>query len=441
MYFPLCAMHCALCALPLKRETRNSKPGTAFSLNFEPSSMNSRESMSLSLTSEKILQAQSLLREAGVDCWLTFARETQTLPDPALDLILGAHCVWPSAFIVPAEGNAIAIVGSLDVQNIRDHAPYEVTGYVDSIRDPLRAALERMDPKRIALNYSSADVMADGLTFGMHRLLLDILEGTPYPGRFESSEPVLAMLRSLKSPAEIESVRSAVEITLAIFDELTGFLKPGLSEKDVADFILGRTAAHGVETAWEPDQCPAVFTGPDSAGAHASPTLRFIEPGHLMNIDFGVRTGGYVSDLQRTWYFLRPGETAPPDEVRHGFTVLLESIRLAAQILRPGRTGWEVDSAARLHITGAGYTEYPHALGHQVGRKAHDGGGLLAPRWDRYKHLPLLPVEKNQIYTLEPRLSVPGHGVATVEEIVVVTEKGCRFLSKPQEALYLIHSS
>ncbi|MBN2200919.1 aminopeptidase P family protein [bacterium] len=397
--------------------------------------------MQSSLTSEKILQAQSLLREAGADCWLTFARETATLPDPALDLILGAHCVWPSAFIIPAEGKVSAIVGSLDVQNIRDHAPFEVTGYVDSIRDPLRAAMERLDPNRILLNTSSADVMADGLTLGMHGLLLEILEGTPYPDRFESSETVLARLRSRKSPAEIESVRSAVDTTLAIFDELTGFLKPGLSEKDVADFILARTAGRGLETAWEPDQCPAVFTGPESAGAHASPTRRFIEPGHLMNIDFGVRRNGYVSDLQRTWYFLKPDETAPPEAVRRGFQVLLESIRRGAESLRPGITGWEVDAAARAHITEAGYMEYPHALGHQVGRKAHDGGGLLAPRWDRYKHLPLLPVEKDQIYTLEPRLTVAGHGVATVEEIVVVTESGCRFLSKPQEELYLIQSS
>jgi len=147
--------------------------------------------MPSSLTSEKILQAQSLLREAGVDCWADFRAGNPDPADPALDLILGAHCVWPSAFIVPAEGNPLRSWDPWTVQNIRDHAPFEVTGYVDSIRDPLRAALERMDPKRIALNYSSADVMADGLTFGMHRLLIEMLEGTPYPGRFESSEPVL----------------------------------------------------------------------------------------------------------------------------------------------------------------------------------------------------------------------------------------------------------
>jgi Xaa-Pro aminopeptidase len=392
----------------------------------------------MNLASEKIIQAQSLLRESGVDCWLTFARETATLPDPALDLILGANCVWPSAFLIPAEGRAQAIVGSLDVQNIRDHAPFEVTGYVDSIREPLRAALERMNPGRIALNYSSADPLADGLSFGMHRLLLEILEGTPFPGRFESSEPVLARLRSRKSATEIDCVRSAVAETLAIFGELGGFLRPGLSEKEVADFILGRTASRALETAWEADQCPAVFTGPESAGAHASPTRRFIEPGHLMNIDFGVRKYGYVSDLQRTWYFLRPGESAAPEDVRRGFSVLLESIRRGAEVLRPGIEGWEADAAARSVITSAGYAEYPHALGHQVGRKAHDGGGLLAPRWDRYRHLPSLKVEPDQIYTLEPRLTVEGRGVATVEEIVVVTETGCRFLSEPQTELYLV---
>jgi Xaa-Pro aminopeptidase len=390
------------------------------------------------MTAEKIKQAWGILREKGVDCWLTFARETSSLPDPALDLILGTQVVWPSAFILTAGGKALAIVGSLDVQNVKDHAPYEVTGYVDSVREPLRKVLAGLDPARIAVNISTADVMADGLTVGMHNLLREILDGTPYPQRFESSEPVLSSLRSRKSPAEIAAIRSAIEETLAIFDEVSGFLRPGLAEKDVGEFILKRTRERGVEPAWDPESCPAVFTGPDSAGAHAKPTVRTIEPGHLMNIDFGVRKNGYAADLQRTWYVLKSGESKPPADAQKGFDTIRESIRIGAAMLRPGVEGWSVDAASRGHIVSAGYAEYPHALGHQIGRRAHDGGGLLAPRWDRYKNLPMKQVECGQVYTLEPRLSVPGRGVATIEEMAVVTENGCAFLSRTQEELYCI---
>jgi Xaa-Pro aminopeptidase len=76
-----------------------------------------------------------------------------------------------------------------------------------------------------------------------------------------------------------------------------------------------------------------------------------------------------------------------------------------------------------------------------VGRKAHDGSGILCPRWDRYKNLPYLKVETGQVYTLEPRLTVENHGVATVEEIVVITDDGCTFLSEPQKELIVIPSS
>ncbi len=387
---------------------------------------------------EKIKQAVDILKEKNVDMWLTFVRETSSTPDPVLDLILGTNCVWPSAFILTATGQAVAIVGSLDVQNIKDHAPYEVVGYVDSIKNELLKTLEKFDPKRIAINFSLNDVMADGLTHGMYLTLCEYLKGSLYLDRLESSEMIIAALRGRKSPSEIERIKSAIDETLKIFDEVTDFVKVGMSEQNVQSFIRGKMKERELEPAWDPEQCPAVFTGPESAGAHAGPTKRKIQPGHIMNIDFGVRKNDYVSDLQRTWYFLKPNETEVPDEVERGFETIRDAIKKAAEALKPGVEGWTVDAVARNYIVEAGYEEYPHALGHQVGRKAHDGSALLCPKWDRYKNLPFLKVEAGQVYTLEPRLTVKGHGVATIEEIVVVTENGCEFLSKPQEKLIVI---
>ena len=86
----------------------------------------------------------------------------------------------------------------------------------------------------------------------------------------------------------------------------------------------------------------------------------------------------------------------------------------------------------------SGFDEYPHALGHQIGRAAHDGAGLLCPRWERYGTKPDSIVEAGQCYTLEPRIHVKGYGVATIEEIVVVTEDGVRYLSQPQTEIMLV---
>lgn len=393
----------------------------------------------MALVEEKIAQAAAILREQGVDAWLTFVRESDTMPDPCLELIVGTSCTWQSAFIITAGGETIAIVGSLDVANQESHGYYrEVIGYQESIRPFLCQVLDRLAPGSIAINFSESDNMADGLTHGMYLLLMKYLQGTPYVNRLISSERVVAALRGRKSPSEIEAIREAVRLTLQMFQAVGGKLRPGLSEKEVARFLLQEVEAHGVELAWDPEMCPAVFTGPESAGAHAGPTDRRIATGHLLNIDFGIRYGDYCSDLQRTWYFLRPGEQEAPEAVRRGFAAVREAIRLASQALKPGVECWTIDQVARQHILSCGFEEYPHALGHQIGRKAHDGAGILCPCWERYGNRPYERVEAGQVYTLEPRVTVPGHGVATIEEIVVVNDAGCEFLSAPQQELYLV---
>jgi Xaa-Pro aminopeptidase len=298
--------------------------------------------------------------------------------------------------------------------------------------------LDKIAPNKIALNYSVDAVMADGLSYGMWLTLNDLLKGTAYIDMFESSEKIISALRGRKTNEELQRISESCDTTQEILHSVTGFLKPGVTEQQVAAYILDQVKERGLELAWDPDHCPAVFTGPESAGAHAGPTDRPVERGHIMNIDFGVKKNGYCSDLQRTWYILREGEDTAPDNVIHGFNTIVEAIRKAADAIEPGKLGHEIDDAARGHIVDAGYEEYPHALGHQVGRVAHDGGGLLGPLWDRYGNIVKLPIEVGNVFTLEPRLTVEGHGIATVEEEIVVTSGGCRFLSKPQEEIYLV---
>ena len=83
-----------------------------------------------------------------------------------------------------------------------------------------------------------------------------------------------------------------------------------------------------------------------------------------------------------------------------------------AAVLRPGVQGHEVDAAARASLVAAGYDEPMHALGHQLGRAAHDGGTLLAPLWDRYGDAPRGLVEEGHVFTLEYGASVPDRGTS-----------------------------
>ncbi len=388
---------------------------------------------------EKIAQAIEILKEEKIDCWLTFVRESSTTPDSIMDLTVGSGVTWHSAFIITAAGDTCAIVGSLDKANQETHGNYrQITGYVKSIEQDLLNTLKQINPQAIAINFSLNSPAADGLTHGMYLQLLQYLQGTPYAARLKSSENIINKLRGRKSAGEIERIKKAINITIQLFEEAGKFIRTGRSEKEIGDFLTRRTYESDLQLAWEAEHCPAVFSGPDTAGAHAGPTARLVQAGHVLNIDFGVKADGYCSDLQRTWYILRRGEKEAPVEVRQGFQTIVDSITKAAAALKPGVSGYEIDQVARTFITKNGYEEYPHALGHQIGRFAHDGGGLLAPKWERYGTLPDLAVEQNQVYTLEPRLTIPGYGIATIEEIVVVTQQGCEFLSPRQEKLFLI---
>ncbi len=395
--------------------------------------------MSKQMILEKQQQAVEILNEKNIDMWLTFVRETGNIKDPMMDMIVGTGATWHSAFIITKTGETIAIIGSLEEANMKTVGTFKkIIPYLKSVKNDLIKTLEEIDPEKIAINYSRNSSLADGLTHGVYLELIDILENTPYKFRLISSEEIVAALRGRKSQTEVDLIKKAIDETLIIFDQVTDFIEPGKSEKDVAEFVRGIVKEKGFEFAWDEEHCPAVFTGPDTAGAHSGPTDRKIQRGHVINMDFGIKYNGYCSDLQRTWYVLREGEDNAPEEVLKGFNVIRDSIQMAAEAIRPGKAGWEIDKIARDYIVENGYEEYPHGLGHQVGRVAHDGGALLGPRWERYGNLPYIPIEAGNVFTIEPRLTIPGYGIATIEEIVWVKEDGVEFLSPPQTEIYLI---
>jgi Xaa-Pro aminopeptidase len=175
-----------------------------------------------------------------------------------------------------------------------------------------------------------------------------------------------------------------------------------------------------------------VNAGSKTDPGHGHPTDARLEPGDLLHVDFGVKLDRYCSDIQRLLYFRRRGEISVPEELIRAFNKVRDIITESAKLSRPGARGWEIDAQARKMLKYAKYPEYQHGLGHQLGRAVHDGGAMIGPKWERYGTTPTLKIEAGNVFTLELEIVLPGIGCVGLEEDVVITEQGARFLCPRQ---------
>lgn len=391
----------------------------------------------MSLIKQKTDQAIDVLNELDIDVWLTYVRKTSEIHDPSLYFLLeDSWLTWQSALIISKDGQKIAICGRYDVQNVESSGIYDqVVGYDESIKQSLVEILNELKPRTIAINYSMDNVAADGLTHGMWLRLNKILEETQYINKLISSEKILAALRGRKTDTEIERIKKAIAISEEGHKKVGKNAKLRMSEREIEKILLDFTKESGVEVSYP----PLIHVGPTTIIGHGrgSPDIK-IRRGDLINVDYGVFYNGYASDIQRLNYILREDEDIPPKEVLRAFETVINAISAGAEKLKPGIQGFEIDYVARKRVTDAGYPEFMHALGHQMGRNVHDGGCLLGPKWEKYGESPLYLVEKNQVFTLELHVYVENHGYCSVEENVIVTKTGCKFLSERQLELSLI---
>ena len=392
------------------------------------------EARPVSLGSAKLEQARSLLAEHRLDAWLTVVRESSDRPDPAVRFFLDSDFTWTTFFLVTRE-RTVALVATFDAPDLQASGLFdEVRTYKEGPKAALLEILESLDPQTIGINVSRDDALADGLTAGLRDYLTETLAGTRFADRLGSAGKYVARLRAVKLPEEVERIRRAVDRTETMFDQVRDSLRVGMTQREVAERFHALADEAGVRTAWPKRHCPTVTIGPRSAVGHVAPGVEPITGGCLVHADFGIALDGYCSDLQRLWYVAAPGKGDAPEEVRRAHAQLVESIDLAAKALRPGAIGWEVDAVARAHLARAGFPDYAHALGHHLGRAVHDGGGVLGPRWERYGSEPFEPVRAGNVYTLEPSIHLPEHGLVSLEEDVVVGESGATFLSRfPRE--------
>ena len=228
----------------------------------------------MSLIQEKIAQSVGILNELGLPCWLTFVRESGMNGDPVMPFLAPAHVTWHSAFIVMADGETHAIVGQYDKQTVEDAGAYR---HGRRLRAEREAAAARLPPQPQPFAPSRSTTrpdseVCDGLTHGMYLTLRAWLEEIGFENRLVSSERLISALRARKTGEELARMKTAIRLTEEVFGKVAAFLAPGVTERDVADMVAAHVRDNHLDLAWEAGTCPAVFTGPDTAGAHYAPT-------------------------------------------------------------------------------------------------------------------------------------------------------------------------
>ena len=386
----------------------------------------------LQIVKEKHDQLPQIMIENKIECWLVFARETAANPDPVMDHVVGGDIVWESAFLFFNVNNRfkkVCLVGNFDAPAEKRKEIWDVViSYKEGITEPLRQTIKKYNPKNIALNFSEDDVVADGLSHGMFLKISKILP--EYSDRFISAATLIRVIRGKKTKIEVDLITNACKITEKINNSVSNNLKIDMSETEIQKLYYDEMDKYGVIEAWQKDSCPAIDAGPDKEVGHVGPLeTSFTKKGHTLHNDFGVKLEGYCSDLQRMWFFGKQEEL--PEELVHAFETVRDAIIKASEFIKPGLTGYSADKIARDHVISKGYDEFAHALGHQVGTHAHDGGIILGPLWERYGDTPKGLIEEGNVFTLELHVITKNYGVVSLEENIVVTKDGCEFLVPP----------
>ncbi len=238
-----------------------------------------------------------------------------------------------------------------------------------------------------------------------------------------STRQLVEPLRAIKDADELAAIERAVAITDDTFSYLCGYLRPGLTERQVAREIERYMLELGAEAmAFE----PIIASGPNAARPHATPTARELALGEPITIDMGARFAGYCSDMTRTVCLGQPG---PEGEAI--YDLVLRAQQACEQGARPGMTGIEVDALARGVIVAGGRGEqYLHGTGHGLGLEIHE-----APRVSKYASENV--IETGMVITVEPGVYVPGWGGIRIEDTVVMTENGARVLTKSHKRFSL----
>ena len=224
-----------------------------------------------------------------------------------------------------------------------------------------------------------------------------------------STTDAIRLLRAAKTPFDLERLRAAQAVTDAAFSHMVGFIRPGMTERQVQreldDFMLRNGAE---ELAFS----SIVATGANGANPHAQPSDARLEAGQCVVMDFGAKVAGYCSDMTRMVFI---GE--PDERLRGAYAVLRQANEQVEAALKPGMTGIEAHEMAERILEEGGFGgKMGHGLGHGVGLEIHELPNLNT-RNDK-------PLEVGNVVTVEPGIYIEGEFGMRLEDCGVLTASG-----------------
>ena len=240
---------------------------------------------------------------------------------------------------------------------------------------------------------------------------------------FVPASDYIAELRAVKDEEELALMRKAQDITDRTFTEILKYIKPGVSEKEIAarlTYIQMSLGAAG--NSFD----PIVASGPNGSMPHAIPSDKLIEEGEFVTLDFGCIYGGYCSDMTRTVCVGKPTE-----EMELVYNTVLQAQLAGIGLCRGGVIGSDVHNAAADVISKAGYGEYfGHGYGHSLGIEIHEN-----PRANAVNHK---PIPAGAVLSAEPGIYLPGKFGVRIEDLIIYRENGYEDITKsPKELICL----
>jgi len=228
------------------------------------------------------------------------------------------------------------------------------------------------------------------------------------------SHNLIESLRQIKDSGEIEKIREALKITGLALQFVKTFLKPGIKELEIAAELERFIRYQGaIGAAFD----IIVASGPNSAHPHHRPSSKRIQEAEPVLIDIGVDYFGYKSDLTRVFFSDKINSLT-----RRIYDIVLKAQGKAIAKIRPGEEISRIDALARNYIADKGYAKFfGHSLGHGIGLETHEAPSISA-KVDGI----LLP---GMVFTVEPAIYLPGRFGIRIEDMVLVTQKGCEVLS------------
>ena len=227
--------------------------------------------------------------------------------------------------------------------------------------------------------------------------------------RFLETSDLVLKLRAVKDADEIRRMKKAQAVTDAAFAHIVGFIRPGVTEREIQLELDGFMLSHGADALAFPS---IVASGANGASPHAIVSDKPLQAGECVVMDFGAKRAGYCSDMTRTVFL-----GAPEGEMLAAWETLRCANEEVEAALRPGMTGAEAHELAERVLADGGFGgRMGHGLGHGVGLQIHELP-VLSPRNDK-------PLAPGNVVTVEPGIYIPGRFGMRLEDFGVVTERG-----------------